>query len=118
MKIKDKKYCASFRDCPCLIRTMLKEYSNTDEVCGHHLDTRLRDDRQIPLEYYFHTGDEGVHTIGKKTWHDKYLSKEDCIDIAEFAYGFWKTNSINLFSLNNIQEIMSEYFKETQNETN
>ena len=115
--LKDKKYCDSFRDCPCLIHLLgletTEDYCSPFEtVCGHHLDTRLRDDRQIPLGYKHHTGNNGVHVIGKKTWHDKYLSKEECIELAEFAYGFWKTNGVNLFSLDNVKEVITLYFKE------
>ena len=110
-KLKDPKYLTSFRDCPCLISLLTKCSCDTSTVVAHHISGKNRDDWTIPLGLLHHTeGKEAVHN-GKKTWHNKHLSKEDCIELAEFAYGFWETNKVNLFSLNNIQEVIDTYFE-------
>ena len=65
-------------------------------ICGmppqiHHLiGTKWRgmgqksDDRNtIPLCLHHHTGAEGVHTIGKKTWEAKYGTQEELLEQTE-----------------------------------
>jgi len=110
MKVKDPKYLKSFRDCICFGCWLNKEICTTDTVVAHHLVGRLRDDLTLPAGLFHHTeGKEAMHN-GKKTWYENYLNKEECIELAEFAYNFWVTNKINLFSLDNIDEVLKYYF--------
>lgn len=120
MKIIDKKYSKSFQGLPCLIMYLQgqsyisnKNYShdNLETTVPHHLIGRLRDDLILPFSFHYHTGDEGIHTIGKKTWYDKYMSKEDCIKLAKFSYTYRLKYNRNLFSLDNISEILDIYFE-------
>ena len=110
MKLKDKAYLNSFRDCQCLACCLTGEYCDTSTVVAHHVIGKTRDDLTIPLCYAHHTGGHGVHFVGSKVWHNKYLSKKECIELAEFAYAFWVAHHINLFSLENISEILDLYF--------
>lgn len=76
-KYKNLKYCKWLREKPCVI------CESTYGSCGHHIENRLHDDIQIPLCWNHHTGAEGIHTIGKKTWYSKYLNKEDSLQLSK-----------------------------------
>lgn len=112
--IEDKAYLKSFKDCPCLISLLQHKYCDSSTVVAHHISGKLNDNWTIPLCHNHHTGENGVHIIGKKTWYEKYISKEDCIELAEFAYSFWHQHKINMFSLDGIQEIIDIYFDKSE----
>ena len=83
-KCKDKKFCNWLHNKECII------CKATETTCGHHLEGRLRDDLQIPLCWKHHTGEKGIHTIGKQTWYKEYYSKEICYAIADKIYKIYK----------------------------
>lgn len=47
----------------------------------HHIRDKTgmgkKDKDIIPLCHYHHQGKEGIHTIGKQTWEDKYGKQRD-----------------------------------------
>lgn len=51
---------------------------------------------QIPLKLHYHTGDQGIHTIGVLTWEAKYGTQVSFLDeICELAgYNVWELAGI------------------------
>ena len=117
MKTIDRKYRESFRGSYCLIQAMMG-YEHTETTVGHHLHGRLRDDIQIPLSFYFHTGSpEGIHELGKKTWYNKYISMEDCEEIAEAGYIYWKKTGENWFTTRGFIEYIRGNYEKKENKS-
>ena len=52
-----------------------------DEAQIHHCGTgaggRKNHDKVLPLCVFHHVGKQGIHTIGRKTWREKYGTEEE-----------------------------------------
>jgi hypothetical protein len=51
----------------------------------HHAETgmggRKDHDKVFPLCFYHHQGEEGIHTLGRKVWQEKYGSEQHWMEI-------------------------------------
>jgi hypothetical protein len=63
-----------------------------DIPCGrqaaiHHCETgmggRKNHDKVIPLCHFHHQGEQGIHTIGRKAWQEKYRTEQELMALLE-----------------------------------
>ena len=75
---KSKRYLELIHKLPCCI-------SGLSPVQAHHIRTgmgmsmKAPDWHCLPLHEIYHTGSEGIHTLGTKAWQEKFGSEQELV---------------------------------------
>jgi len=80
--VAEKKHQALVRDIGCIV-CLLKMGERTP-ASVHHAKTgaggRKNELKVLPLCHFHHQGREGIHTLGRKAWQQKYWSEDELLE--------------------------------------
>ncbi len=80
----EKKLMNQMSEYGCVVCRWHENVDDLPQANLHHIrdgtGLGLKDKSIIPLCHYHHQGAEGVHTIGKKTWENKYGTQRELYD--------------------------------------
>lgn len=76
--VADRKYWHQIKEFGCII----KGCDNPPHI--HHALTgaggRKNHRKVLPLCHYHHQGDEGLHTLSRRVWEEKYGTEEELLE--------------------------------------